>query len=597
MNEDSLLKRDVELKPYLTFGTEGRARLFAEYTSVKELDRIARMPAFRDNQLYHIGGGSNLLFFGEFDGLVLHSKIKGIMEYEKNENEHYVIAGAGEKWTDLVDWTILHGYAGMECMAGIPGEVGAAPVQNVGAFGQEAADVIFSVECFDTRTREVVKFTNQECGFAYRDSRFKRDWKNRYFVLRVSFKLEKSPYAKTFSYKPIHNFAATRDFKPTPREVADEVVRLRSQRLPDPAVLGSAGSFFKNPIVHKNFFADEVERRCPGVPSHEVDYRRVKIPAGWLIEHAGLKGSKVGGAEVYPDNCLVIVNEGGATPCDIRELADRVVKEVNRFSSVRLIPEVNYVDTSIEVTILGTGTSKGIPEIGCDCHVCRSDDPRDKRLRSSILVKTMGMNILVDASPDFREQALRHGIHHIDALLLTHVHYDHVGGMDDLRPFCLNGDVPVYCRRDVDADLRRRIDYCFRDEKYPGVPGFDTTLITDTSFLVNGLKVIPVSVNHGNLPIVGFRIGRFAYITDCKTIEEREKDKLRGLDVLIINALRDREHFAHLTIAEALDLIRELKPRRAYLTHLCHEAGRDCELRERLPEGVEPAYDGQVIRI
>lgn len=595
--ESSLLQHNVDLTPFTTFGIPATARLFAEYSSLKELERIARMPAFRDNQLLHIGGASNLLFFGEFDGLVLHSRIKGIMEYKKNEDEVYVIAGAGEKWTDLVDWSVANGFTGLECMAGIPGEVGAAPVQNVGAFGVEAKDVIFSVECFDSVTRETVKFTRDECGFGYRDSRFKHDWKNRYFVLRVSFKLKKSPLAENFSYESIRRFAETLDHPATTEEVRNEVLRLRAQRLPDPAMLGSAGSFFKNPIVHKNFFADEVLRRCPDVPSYEVDYRLVKIPAGWLIDKSGMKGEAVGGAKVYPGNGLVIVNEGNATAEDVKKLARKVADAVRAKFGLRLRPEVNYIDTSIDVTVLGTGTSKGVPEIGCDCYVCRSDDPHDRRLRSSILVRTMGQELLIDASPDFREQALRNGIANVDALLLTHVHYDHVGGIDDLRPFCLQGDVPVYCRADVDADLRKRIDYCFRDKKYPGVPGFDTHIITDRPFLVNGVRVVPVSVNHGSLPIVGFRIGRFAYITDCKTMDDSELDKLRDLDVLILNALRHRDHFAHLNIDEAVELIRKLKPKRAYLTHFCHEAGTDSELRQLLPEGILPAHDGQIIRI
>lgn len=597
MEENTLLQHDKDLTPYLTFKIPAKARLFAEYSNIKELIRISRMPAFLNNQIFHIGGGSNLLFFGTYDGLVLHSRIKGIQEYRKNEEEWYIIAGAGERWSELVDWTISHGYTGMECMAGIPGEVGASPVQNVGAFGAEAKDVIFSVECFDTETRATVNFKNEECGFSYRSSRFKKEWKNRYIVLRVSFKLKKSEYAENFTYRSIREYAEKLGRTPTAQEVRDEVVRLRDMRLPDPERLGSAGSFFKNPIIHKNFYADEVLRRNKEVPCYEVDYRRVKVPAGWLIEHAELKGRKVGGAEVYPGNCLVIVNEGGATATDVRELAEIIQKEVNIKYGIQIYPEVNYIDTTIEVVVLGTGTSKGIPEIGCDCHVCSSEDPHDKRTRSSILVKTMGMQILIDASPDFRYQALKNGINHIDALLLTHVHYDHVGGIDDLRPFCLNGDVPVYCRKDVEEDLRRRLDYCFREIKYPGVPTFETHEITNEPFYVNGLRIIPISHNHGKLPIVGYRIGKFAYITDCKTMEDGEKEKLKGLDVLIINALREREHFAHLTIDEAIELIRELKPKRAYLTHFCHEAGRDTELRERLPEGIEPAYDGEKIFI
>lgn len=595
--ESSLLQKNVDLKPFLTFGTEAKAKFFAEYSSLKELQRISRMPAFRDSQLFHIGGGSNLLFFGTFDGLVLHSAIKGIVEYSKNDDEHFVIVGAGEKWADFVDWSVDHGYSGLECMAGIPGEVGAAPVQNVGAFGAEARDVIFSVECFDVESGSTVRFTNEDCGFAYRDSRFKHDWKNRFFVLRVCFRLKKSPLAECLSYDALKNFANALGHAPSVREIRDEVLRIRSLRLPDPSKLGSAGSFFKNPVVHKNFFADEVLRRCPDVPSYEVDYRRVKIPAGWLVEHAGMKGASVGGAQVFTDNCLVIVNRGEATPEDIRELARRVTDKVNRDFGVRLVPEVNFVDTSLEVVVLGTGTSKGIPEIGCDCYVCRSDDSKDKRLRSSVLVKTMGMDVLIDASPDFRRQALDNGIYNVDSLLLTHVHYDHVGGIDDLRPFCLNGDIPVFCRKDVDEDLRRRIDYCFRDVKYPGVPAFDTMVVSDQPFLVKGLRVVPISVSHGKLPIVGYRIGAFAYITDCKSMDESEKEKLKGLDVLILNALRDRDHFAHLTIEEAVKLIEELKPHKAYITHLCHEAGKDCELRRRLPAGVEPAFDGQHIFI
>ena len=594
---NSLLQHNVDLTPYLTFGIAAKARLFAEYSSLKELERIAKMPAFNNNQLFHIGGGSNLLIFDTFNGMVLHSRIKGIQEYKKNEEEYYIIAGAGEKWTDLVDWCVEHGYSGMECMAGIPGEVGAAPVQNVGAFGSEAKDVIFSVECFDVENKTTVKFTNDQCGFSYRNSKFKGVWKNRYFVLRVSFKLKKSTEAENLTYEKLKTFANSLGRIPTIREIRDEVIRLRSLRLPDPAVIGSAGSFFKNPIIHKNYFADEVLRRCPDIPCYEVDYRRVKLPAGWLIEHAGLKGKRIGGAEVYPDNCLVIINRGDATAENVKTLSEKIENTVRMEYGVTLEPEVNFVDTNIDVTVLGTGTSKGIPEIGCDCKVCTSEDPHDKRLRSSILVKTMGLRILIDASPDFRYQAIKNDINNVDALLLTHVHYDHVGGMDDLRPFCLNGDIPVYCREDVDRDLRKRIDYCFRDSKYPGVPGFETHIITDRPFVVKGLRVIPVNVHHGNLPIVGYRIGDFAYVTDCKTIPDEEKIKLKGLKVLILNALRDRDHFAHLTIDECVEIIKDLQPEKAYITHLCHEAGLHRVLSDRLPEGVEPAYDGEVIHV
>ena len=595
--EKEIFRHDVDLANYTTFGISAKAKLFAEYESVKELIRISRTPAFIENEVYHIGGGSNLLFVNNFDGLILHSKIKGITVYEKDDDNIYVIAGAGEKWTDLVDWCVENGFSGMECMTGIPGEVGASPVQNVGAYGREAKDVIFSVECFDTESRKTVTFKNEECGFRYRDSNFKREWKGRYYVVRVSFKLKRGTKAEHLDYAQLKDLKEKLGHDPSIREVRDFVNEVRRSKLPEVGEIGSAGSFFKNPVVHKNFYADEVLRRCPDVPSYKVDYRLVKIPAGWLIEHAGLKGYQVGGAYVYPQNCLVLANKGGATSEDVVNLADYVKREVNRKFGVKLYPEVNYIDSKIKVTILGTGTSKGIPEIGCDCRVCTSDDEHDKRLRCSIFVETMGAKILIDASPDFREQALRYGISSIDALLVTHVHYDHVGGLDDLRPFCMEEDVPVYAREDVDRDLKRRLDYCFRSEKYPGVPGFDMHIVDGQPFYIKGVKIMPVAVNHGSLPIYGYRIGDFAYITDCKTLDDSEKEKLKNLDVLVLNALREREHFAHLTFEEARKLIEELKPKRAYLTHFCHEAGLHEEIKEKFPDNVEPAYDGLTIQI
>ena len=601
---ESIFTHDKDLSDLTTFGIPARARLFAEYASEKELLRISRTPAYADSNVLHIGGGSNLLFVDDFDGLILHSAIKGITSYKKDDDTVFVIAGAAERWADLVDWCVDHNLAGMENMAGIPGEVGAAPVQNVGAYGREAKDVIFSVECFDRESRKTVTIKNEDCGFAYRDSKFKKEWKSRYFVLRVSFRLQPSSRAEHLEYHPLDTLEERLQHHPSIREVRDEIIAIRDRKLPRPEEIGSAGSFFKNPVVHRNFFNDEVLRRCPDVPFHVVDdivvnsengpvKLLVKIPAGWLIEHAGLKGKRVGGAEVYPGNCLVIANTGGATAKDVTSLAKTVEEEVNRKFGLRLLPEVNYIDTSVIVTVLGSGTSKGIPEIGCQCRVCNSDDSRDKRLRCSVMVETMGLKIMIDASPDFRQQAIASDINRLDAVLLTHIHYDHVGGIDDLRPFCLTGDLPLYARHDVVEDLKKRLDYCFRDKKYPGVPSFDIHEIKSSPFYIQGVKITPVEVMHGSLPIIGFRIGNFAYITDCKTISDTEIDKLKGIDTLVINALRDRKHFAHLTIEESLSMIEKISPRRAYLTHLCHEAGTHEDLAKRLPPHVSPAFDGQ----
>ncbi len=595
-----LFEKDKDLTPFTTFGIPAKAKLFVEYSSVKELTRISRTPEYLENEVLHIGGGSNLLFLHDFDGLVLHSAIKGIQRYDKNADTVYVIAGAGEKWTDFVEWCIENGLSGVENLAGIPGEVGAAPIQNVGAYGVEAKDVIYSVECFDNVTRKLVTFKNHECDFSYRDSRFKHEWKGRYFVVRVSFRLTPSEEARNLEYGPLATLEQRLGYRPDIRQVADEVISIRNSKLPDPALIGSAGSFFKNPVVNKYFFKEQMQAMDANIRYFDVldkdgnvEENMVKVPAGWLIEHCGLKGKTIGGAYVYPENCLVIANKGNATARDVTRLAKFIVDEVRRRFAVILHPEVNYIDTDIEVTILGSGTSKGVPEVACDCRVCRSTSSFDKRLRASALVRTHGMNILIDASPDFRYQALRENILDLDAVLLTHSHYDHVGGIDDLRPFCAYHNIPIYLKEDVNRDLHKRLDYCFRPVPYPGVPTFDMHEIGNEPFFINGLKVIPIHVMHGKLPILGYRIGDFAYITDAKTLPEDELDKLQGLKVLVLNALRySKEHFAHMTVEEAIDLVNRIKPKEAYFTHFNHEVGLHKELEKDFPPHIHPCYDG-----
>ena len=579
-----------------TFHIPAKASIYATFENADQLRAITLTDEYLQNEIFILGGGSNVLFKGDFKGLVLHCRIMGRKKYQKDADTMFAIAGGGENWGDFVDWTIGEGLGGLENLSAIPGTVGASPVQNIGAYGVEAGELIHKVECFDLITRETVTFTAEECKFGYRDSFFKNEGKGRYVVLRVSFRLKPSTVAEKLEYGPLKHLEEKLGRKPSIAEVAKEVTEIRNSKLPDPAEIGSAGSFFKNPVIRIYFYREVMASLYQNIPYYETDDPYyIKIPAGWLIEHAGLKGYSTGGAEVYPKQCLVIANKGGATAQDVVDVAEHVKKEVLEKFGVTLHPEVNIIDTDIKVTILGSGTSKGIPEVGCYCPVCRSDAREDKRLRCSALVETRGLKLLIDVSPDFRQQALTAQITTLDAALITHSHYDHVGGFDDLRPFCASGKFPIYLRKDVNEDLHRRLDYCFRDTLYPGVPTFDMHEIDDAPFMIKGVKVVPITVMHGKLPIVGFRIGDFAYVTDAKTIPEEEKEKLRNLDVLVLNGLRFKDHFAHFTVEEALAMIAELRPKRAYLTHFCHEIGKHADFENQLPPGVHAAYDGLVI--
>lgn len=597
------IEENKDITSFTTFGIPVCARWFAEYRSERELLKISRSEEYLNNQVLHIGGGSNLLFLADFDGLVLHNAMTDILRYDKNDEECFIIAQAGAKWTDIVEFALSNNLAGLENLAGIPGEVGASAVQNVGAYGVEAKDVIHAVICFDTVTRQTIRFSNKECRFGYRDSIFKNEWKGRYFVLSVSFKVIPGGLPKTLHYKPLDTLEDRLGHYPSISEVAQEVTRTRDSKLPDPMVLGSAGSFFKNPEVRERYWQELEALSGESIPAHPLPKRnpedpsevqKVKLSAAWLIDHAGLKGLRIGGAKVYEKQPLVIVNEGNATGEDVRRLADTIIREVKRKFYIDLFPEVNYIDTRIHVTVLGSGTSKGIPEVGCLCDVCRSEDPHDKRLRASILIETAGIRLLVDPGPDFRQQAINAGLMDVDAVLVTHHHYDHVGGFDDLRPFCAQKNIPVYVSAPVAVNLRKHLDYVFRADRYPGVPALDLNEIDNHPFYVKGVKITPVEVNHGNLPIFGYRIGDFAYITDAKTISDREMEKLYGLKALIINILRDRPHFAHLDVKEALEIIREVDPKQVWITHMSHEIGRhvDIPAKHSLPDNVRPAYDG-----
>ena len=254
----------------------------------------------------------------------------------------------------------------------------------------------------------------------------------------------------------------------------------------------------------------------------------------------------------------------------------------------------------LTVNFLGTGTSQGVPVIGCDCKVCTSTDKKDQRLRCSILVNVGSTNIVIDVGPDFRQQLLRAKVKHLDAILLTHEHNDHIIGMDDVRPlnFAQKKHMPVYATQRVQVDLKNRFSYIFEAEPYPGAPRVELrTIQASENFEVEGIPIIPIEVLHGTLPVLGFRFNNFTYITDAKTISATELAKVQGTEILVLNALHHSPHHSHLNLEEALALIEKIKPTKAYLTHISHRMGLDMEVAELLPANVFLAYDGLVLRV
>lgn len=253
----------------------------------------------------------------------------------------------------------------------------------------------------------------------------------------------------------------------------------------------------------------------------------------------------------------------------------------------------------LKLTLLGTGTSQGVPVIGCDCEVCRSSDPRDNRLRAAALVESENTAILIDAGPDFRQQMLRAGVKHLDAILLTHEHNDHVIGIDDVRPLNFRSDsaMSVYALPRVADEVRKRFEYVFA-EYIPGLPRIELIPIgKDNPVQIGNMPVIPVGVMHGRLPILGFRIGDITYLTDVKTVEAVEIEKIKGCKYLVVNALQHIEHHTHMSLREALAFIEIIKPEKAWITHISHHMGLMQEMERRLPPNVHFAYDGLKIEV
>jgi phosphoribosyl 1,2-cyclic phosphate phosphodiesterase len=248
----------------------------------------------------------------------------------------------------------------------------------------------------------------------------------------------------------------------------------------------------------------------------------------------------------------------------------------------------------VKITFLGTGTSQGVPVIACECSTCLSEDPHDKRLRTSLLLEEGNVTLLFDAGPDFRQQMLTNHVTKLDSILLTHEHKDHIAGLDDVRAFNYKSQdaIDIYAEERVQKALKREYSYVFSEYQYPGIPKMRLNSIEELNFSIKGINIIPVRVFHYRLPVYGFRVGDFAYITDANYIPEESKQKLIGVKYLVINALRKEKHISHFSLREALDFIRELSPKKAFITHISHQMGYHAEVSRELPKGIFLAYDG-----
>ena len=317
---------NYSLKQHNTFGIDAKCAQFVEYSSEAEAKEVAELLRTSRVPYIIIGGGSNLLLTRDYEGIVVHSACKGI-----NREGSRLICGSGEVFDDVVAYSITQGLYGAENLSLIPGDVGASAVQNIGAYGAEAKDLIRSIRAIEIATGNVCVIENAECEYGYRQSRFKRDWKNQYLIVSVeyefseTFELEKSG----ISY-------------PTAQELRDTIIRIREAKLPDPKVLGNAGSFFMNPIVARSKY-NELAAQYENMPHYDIDAENVKIPAGWMIDQCGWKGKSLGRAGVHDKQALVLVNRGGATGQEIVKLCETIQKDVKQKFGIDIYPEVNVI--------------------------------------------------------------------------------------------------------------------------------------------------------------------------------------------------------------------------------------------------------------
>lgn len=334
------ISHNYSLREHNTFGLEAKAGQFIDYHSVEELVEI--LPALRDSgePILHIGGGSNLLFTRDFEGTILHSCIKFIEEVSRNDHEVVVRVGSGVKWDDFCAEMAHRNYYGSENLSHIPGEVGASAIQNIGAYGVEVESIIQQVETIEVLSGEPRVFDKSECEYGYRDSIFKNRLQGKYIVTAVVYRLSTVPVVH-LDYGPLQQLRS-HEGVPTAQEVRDAVIAIRQSKLPEPDELGSAGSFFKNPVVPVEVFR-QIAASYTDVPHYVISEDEIKIPAAWLIDQCGWKGKRHGGAAVYEKQPLILVNKDHATPADIMELATLIEQSVLEKFNIQLSPEVNYI--------------------------------------------------------------------------------------------------------------------------------------------------------------------------------------------------------------------------------------------------------------
>lgn len=337
-----IVKNDISLKPYHTFGVNAKARYFTEIASLSDLKEALLFVNKKKVPLLILGGGSNVLFVGDFEGLVLLNRMQG-MKTVKETNEHlWVKVMSGQSWPDWIDYCVERGLGGVENLSMIPGTVGAAPIQNIGAYGAEVKEAIESVEAFDLNKKVIRTFWADECTFNYRSSIFKTVAKGKYFIISVTFKLIKNPTVK-LSYAPLKKMFEGRNIHSVSiKEVCQAVKQIRKSKLPNPEVMGNAGSFFKNPVIDE-IKLKKLQEHHPNIPYYPVGKNQYKLAAGWMIEQCNLKGKRIGDAEVHTKQALVIINHGSATGKEILKLAMEIINSVKHKFGVLLQFEVNIV--------------------------------------------------------------------------------------------------------------------------------------------------------------------------------------------------------------------------------------------------------------